>query len=113
MCRSRAGTGVLARRTPRNGWGALTQDVSVLDEGEWQQAAADLQGLVEEAGLASRLADIGERLRRWREGEDEAGGLAADALDQLAGVLGDLQIDLPRIRDGVNYLLQKLPPTLD
>lgn len=83
------------------------------DEVDWERAVFDLEGFAQEATLAAHLAGVGERLAAWRSGNTEAGAIAADALDQLVGILGDLAMDLPRIREGVDYLLRNLPPTLD
>ena len=83
------------------------------DQAEWEQAARDLEGFVREATVAAHLASVGERLGAWRSGDAQAGALAADALGQLEGILADLAIDLPRLRESVDHLLRNLPPTLD
>jgi len=85
----------------------------VVDEADWQQAAFELSGFADEGALAARLADQSELLTAFRGGDEAAGALAADALDQLEGILGDLERDLPRLRAAVAYLLAHLPPTRD
>ncbi|HVV75982.1 MAG TPA: hypothetical protein VHC43_08085 [Mycobacteriales bacterium] len=85
----------------------------MIDDATWHQAALDLNGFAEEAALAARLADQSERLEAYRGGDEAAGVLAVDALDQLEGILGDLERDLPRLRAAVAHLVANLPPGKD
>ncbi len=85
----------------------------MIDQAEWDQACWELRGLAQEAGLIARLADQRERLEGWRVGDVTAGQMAADALDQLAGVLVDHEIELQRARTAVEYLMKQLLPSID
>jgi muconolactone delta-isomerase len=69
----------------------------------------DLDAFAREASLASRLADVGDQLRAWREGDQKAGRLAADSLDQLEGVLQDLPSSADAVRSAVLTLISALP----
>ena len=83
----------------------------MINEGEWAEACAALTALVEDAGLMARLAEQGEHLEAWRAGDSIAGGVAADALDQLSGLLDDSEF--VEARRAIAYLRQVLPPGLD
>ena len=68
-----------------------------------------LQGFCEDAALAARLADVERNLSAWSEGDDQAGLLAADALDQLHGVLPDLARTAAELHKLIPALLAQLP----
>lgn len=69
----------------------------------------DLAHLVKEASLAARLADVETHLDRWEGGDEQAGGLAADALDQLVGLLPDLMSTCQRLQLSIPVALSELP----
>ncbi len=77
-------------------------DDPAFDEAQW-----NLQGFAAAAATMARLAKIDDHLTRWTGGDHQAGVLAADALDQLDGLLSD---DLAPTRKAVVLLLQRLPP---
>jgi len=69
----------------------------------------DLICVAEEAAHAARLATVDEHLDNWVKGSAEDGLIAADALDQLEGVCGDLIAALERLRGVLPVVLEGLP----
>lgn len=68
-----------------------------------------LNGLSGDLGLASRLASVSPQLEAWRAGDKVAGLVAADALDQLEGLVNDLVAELREFQRLLPALLGDLP----
>lgn len=74
-----------------------------------QELRSCLTHVVADAALAARLAGVGAELDRWESGDQDAGVLAADALDQLLGIVPDLVSSLEQLRALVPAALADLP----
>lgn len=74
-----------------------------------ERAQANLGHVAEEGSLAARLADVAEHLDAWRAGDEHAGRIAADSLDQLLGLLPDLVATFERLRVVLPVVLADLP----
>jgi hypothetical protein len=48
-----------------------------------------LDYLAQNGALVARLASVSDKLVLWRDGDEQAGRIAADALDQLDGLLAE------------------------
>jgi hypothetical protein len=83
--------------------------VSQTDPEHLADLRTDLAHVAEEASLAARLADVETHLGNWEGGDEQAGVLAADALDQLAGLLPDLISTLQRLHLSIPLALSELP----
>ncbi len=98
---SRWPTGVANRHSLR---------VAVGDEPTWlSELRANLGLVAEEGALAARLADVAEHIDGWRAGDQDAGLIAADSLDQLLGLLPDLVTTFDRLRVVLPAVLADLP----
>lgn len=75
-----------------------------------EAALRELAGYRDLALLACRLADVEAHVREWLSGDETAGVLAADALDQLTGLLDDLPSVARDVAEAVEGLLKVLPP---
>ena len=86
--------------------------MSLTDDGS---RIEDLRGLLRHfaqgGALAGRLADVDELLSAWQAGDIHAGAVAADALDQMEGLLPDLTSTLERLSRLLPVVLQEMPPT--
>lgn len=75
----------------------------------------DLRGLLrhfaQDGALVGLLADVEELLSAWQDGDIHAGAVAADALDQLGGLLPDLISTLEVLSRLLPVVLQEMPPT--
>jgi hypothetical protein len=69
-----------------------------------------LDGLRQDAALAGRLADVRDHLLAWEGGDEDAGVLAANALEQLHGVLTDLGPLVGAVLRDCEAMLAVLPP---
>ncbi len=85
--------------------------VSLADDGSRLE---DLRGLLrhlaQDGALAGRLADVDELLSAWQCGDIHAGAVAADALDQLEGLLPDLVRTLEGLSGLLPVVLKEMPP---
>jgi len=59
----------------------------------------------------ARLAGVDELLGRWAAGDEQAGRLAADALDQLDDLLAEVATVAASLHEHIEQLLQELPPS--
>lgn len=80
------------------------------DEPTWlSDLRTSLSHVVEEGALAVRLADVAEYLEGWRAGDQDAGVIAADSLDQLLGLLPELVATFEQLRVALPAVLADLP----
>jgi hypothetical protein len=87
----------------------LRQTPSVDDPDRYSNLLGLLRGLRDDAELVARLADVESHVAAWFEGDEQAGLLAADALDQLHGILPDLGRVVYELHDRIPQLLSDLP----
>lgn len=70
-----------------------------------------LRHFAQEGALAGPLANVDELLLAWQDGDIHAGAVAADALDQLEGLLLGLISTLKELSGLLPVVLQEMPPT--
>lgn len=85
-----------------------------MNETDWDQAIRQLSEAADHLGVLARCLAIGPDLDRWRSGEEVAGMLAADALDQARGDLERLSAgEAATLLELVKRLLEELPGPLE
>ena len=82
-----------------------------MDDSDLESAQSVLDAFARDAALMASLAGVSGQLRAWGSGDTTAGLLAADALDQLEGLIAESEF--LQVRETVTSLLRALPRASD